>query len=333
MNQQAQATPRRKWRQFNLKTLLALLALAGIGLGRWCNSVARQREAVDTIKAAHGWVAYRHELEADEKRLEAQVPGPSWLRSLLGDDYFQTPVWLYHAGEVQATDELLAEMPKLPTLERVKIEGPFTGAGLRHLDGLPRLTELSILGRNLVDDDLVHLEGLKELELLTIDAPQLTDDALVHLRGLTRLKQLTLVGSFSDAGMRHLRGLANLQDLSCTTQPHLVQLAEPTAVEFEQTPLSESLQFLQERHHVDFRVDDLAFAAARLQPDQIAISVKVKGTLKGTLKLMLAPHRLDWTTDSGGIVITTSLAAEQRRTEILALQRLHPNLKRVEIDW
>jgi hypothetical protein len=48
---------------------------------------------------------------------------------------------------------------------------------------------------------------------------------------------------------------------------------------------------------------------------------------------LLAPHGLDWTTDSGGIVIKTSVAAERGRTEIRTLQRMHPNLKTVEIDW
>ncbi len=129
MSDLSSAKRRRIRLQFSLATLLVLLTCLGIWLGWLSRSVKRQREALAAIETQPGWVWYAHH-EAAKSR-EAPVPGPAWLRQLLGDDYFRTPLKVLMQDG--ATDALLAEFPKLPYLDDVWINGSFTGQGLGRL--------------------------------------------------------------------------------------------------------------------------------------------------------------------------------------------------------
>jgi hypothetical protein len=197
----ATPTPRRRWLQFSLRTMMVIVLLFGCGFG-WLGMKLRQaREQREAVKAIRTWQAvatYDYELDPRQDPFTRPVPpGPSWVRGLLGDDFF---------AHVVIVDNLFDPVGK-------EIKSKMTDDGLVYLRAFPHLRELYLRGRPFNDVGLVHLEGLTQLETLYLDATQVTDEELVHLQGLARLKRLFLNGTkVTDAGVVELqKALPNVQ--------------------------------------------------------------------------------------------------------------------------
>ena len=91
------ASPKRRWLQFSLRTLFILTALLAVWLGFYVKRVRDQRETVAAILKAGGTVAYDYQSPPKVSPggplyPTARPPGPSWLRNLIGEDYFVTVV-------------------------------------------------------------------------------------------------------------------------------------------------------------------------------------------------------------------------------------------------
>src|SRR5487761_285354 len=109
------ATPKRRWLQFRVATLL--LAVTGIAvacgvLKRKMVSKGRERAAVAEIKRLDGLVFYNWENMFDPNR---RVPGPAWLRKALGDDFFAKVMWV-QLGQADITDDWLVHLEPLDKL-------------------------------------------------------------------------------------------------------------------------------------------------------------------------------------------------------------------------
>ena len=91
---------------------------------------------------------YKHESGGSEP------PGPRWLRSLLGDDFF--------AGVV------LAHVT--------------TDAGMEHLKALTQLQRLWLSYTRVTDGGLEHLKGLTQLQWLSLWDARVTDAGEADLR-------------------------------------------------------------------------------------------------------------------------------------------------------
>src|SRR5262245_45772336 len=77
--------------RFSLLTFLAFVTTAAVSLGVWTYRAKRQREDVAAIlMRPEGYVFYWHQLHSDGTVDDSAVPGPIWLRQLIGDDYFQS---------------------------------------------------------------------------------------------------------------------------------------------------------------------------------------------------------------------------------------------------
>src|SRR5687768_12049076 len=88
MNPRLSIRPR--WLQISVRTLLlAVLALSLI-LAYWTNRARRQEAIVrKVLKWGGGGVTYQHEIDAAGKPIpDAPLPGPAWLRRLIGDSSF-----------------------------------------------------------------------------------------------------------------------------------------------------------------------------------------------------------------------------------------------------
>src|SRR5215469_3974033 len=133
--------PNRRWFQLSLRAMLVLVTIGCIGLGWEVERVRRQRAAVAAIQAAGGTVMYDwHETAPRTVSTAGQPKGPVWLRKLIGDDYFQRPVWVQFLGNARSdgwvnavgdlpstkylllartdvSDDILARMSSLPNLE------------------------------------------------------------------------------------------------------------------------------------------------------------------------------------------------------------------------
>jgi Leucine Rich Repeat (LRR) protein len=165
---------RRGWFQFSLRTLLlAMLALC-LALGWFVQRVRRQQEAVSRIVGYGGDVTYDYQLDASgELRRDSsgnylrglEPPAPRWLRDLMGDHYFQTPVqvWLGSDEGVGFIDSELAVLAgplhSLPSLTALDLAGsPITDAGLAHLHGLTQLEQLDLRGTKVTDRGIQSLQ-------------------------------------------------------------------------------------------------------------------------------------------------------------------------------
>ena len=145
------AKPKRRFYQFRLRTLLALVALASIAMSwftvKW-NQAKRQRAAVESIVDAGGAVVYQYQYGADGDRIgNAEPPGPTWLRRILGVDF------LSDVHDVLVVDTEWAD------------------AGLEHLAGLKNLESLALSDTRLTDEGVKKLQQALPNCTIQTDAP------------------------------------------------------------------------------------------------------------------------------------------------------------------
>lgn len=119
---------------------IGILVLAcGAGLVTLGRRAREQREAVDTIEALGGSVMYDFEL-----RGSSAPPGPKWLRTYCGDDYFAR-VESVLFWDPQTSDRALDCLTNLHELKRVDLDGTqVTDAGMTRLEHLTKLRQLSL---------------------------------------------------------------------------------------------------------------------------------------------------------------------------------------------
>lgn len=170
----------RRWFQYCLPTLLLAVVLFAVVCGWFgvrMQRARRQAEALRAISTPGIAVEYDYQFDTRNDGRDyhqspgAEVPGPVWLRTLLGDDFFRTVVFV-HFDSTTATD-----------------------ADLKHLDGLRQVKSLSLCGTQITDTGLENLKGLSQLRWLLLENTRVTDAGLEHLRGLTQLQQLDLKGT------------------------------------------------------------------------------------------------------------------------------------------
>lgn len=113
---------RRRWLQFSLRAFWAVLTIGCIWIGWLANRAHEQRRAARAVRQLGGIVYYDRQLDwtADNWTIKAPSPprGPRWLRSLVGDEFFQ------HI-EMVVVDERTAHPPPtksdvLKLVERLK---------------------------------------------------------------------------------------------------------------------------------------------------------------------------------------------------------------------
>src|SRR3954470_22968965 len=202
-------TPTRRWYQFSLRALLAVMALSAMALGAWLICIGpaeRQRAIVRRIEDLNGVVEY------------ANPPNDeSWpireLRKWLPRDYVDPVVSVYLKGT--AGDNALGDLHELKHLETLSLEfTSVTDSGLAHISGLARLRRLDLSGTLITDAGLIRLQRLTLLEELSLHQSAVTDAGLVHIGGLPQLRRIELGGTpVTDAGFFHLRGLRELRFL------------------------------------------------------------------------------------------------------------------------
>lgn len=174
-------TPKRKrrWLQFSLRSLLiftVLCAIAAGWLGRKIEHKRREHAAVDAIRKHGGTVDYDYN--------DGNKPdGPAWIRSLLGDNFFNE-VRAVHFYGADATDDSLRSLEGLTRLQEVDL-------------GLTKQTNVGVMRvqqnhLRVSDAGLLSLKGLTNLRYLFLDGAQVTDAGIENLKGLTQLKRLGL---------------------------------------------------------------------------------------------------------------------------------------------
>jgi hypothetical protein len=311
-----------RWFQYRLSTLLLLITAAAIWLSFWTNQVRKQKEAVEFITRHGGSIEYTYQVNAGSNK--PTPPGPTWLRNLLGIDYFDHVVNAYFCGDFL-----------------------FTDADLERLQGLPDLEYLQIASSNVTDNGLSHLKylhGLKELELRS---EKITDAGLVHLQPLTELTELTLDCSITDAGMANLMPLKKLSKLysrgftvDSNSWRAVNALRGPTTIECFEPPLPQVCEYLGNYHNFKFQFDKAALKDMIIDVDPITCTndVPITCTLKNVpldiaLHAILEPLCLDWYLGQNAMVITTRDIVAKRHKGVEKLQKSLPNLQQAYVDW
>jgi hypothetical protein len=228
------ATPKRRWYQFSLKTVLVVLTLLCLGPGGYVAyeqaKARKHKAAVEAIEKFGGKVEFDQTVPVRSATMRQILGNESFgnVRSVIFDGTQVSDAGLVHLAELRGLKELwlgdtpvtdadLVHLAGLTKLESLYLqETQVSDAGLVHLAGLKGLRELWLKDSLMTDAGLVHLADLKSLEILSLSETRVTDAGLVHLAGLKGLKQLWIDKTqVTDAGLVHLAGLNSLEYLSC----------------------------------------------------------------------------------------------------------------------
>jgi len=229
-----------------------VVTVLAIWIGLEARSADRQRFAVERIKSHGGQFWYDYQflegsgVTSGFQELDPDRPlhGPAWLRGVLHEHYFITPVDLsIHDQKVIAEGDLkllvdlpeleelsfsrvtlsdsdVAQLPTMMSLRRFHIE-PTTRAGdnsvrnYRFLRKFPRLRELSVPFSFFANDDAAHLDDAYEMRMLVLNATEIGDNGLRQLGHMARLEGLGLARTkVTDAGLAHLSAFPNLVSLN-----------------------------------------------------------------------------------------------------------------------
>ena len=207
--------------RYSLRGMIVLILLVGGVLGWIVHSARVQRVAIATIRRAGGSVWYDWQLKNGRVNRNGKLVWPKWLVDQLGVDYFGHVVSVL-LGE-QGSDRELAHVGRLSQLKYLSLNrSRVTDAGLRSLEGLTHLEELSLRETAVTDPGLVHLRRLAQLKQLDLSLTEITSTGLVHLVGLNQLTDLSLRATqIDDHGMTHLEKLSNLQRLDLTNDTRI----------------------------------------------------------------------------------------------------------------
>jgi hypothetical protein len=177
---------KRRWFQFSLRTVMIFTALVAVVCGWLGSKIERKREERDAVKAIEalgGVVIYDFQWVDYEFVSDAPPPGPAWLRSLLGDEFFGAVDFVALRSRPEAIDDSLESFKGLAQLRTLLLsETGVSDAGLAHLRGLTHLRRLSLNRTNVTDAGIVNLYGLAELESLELAHTKVTDAGVKDLQ-------------------------------------------------------------------------------------------------------------------------------------------------------
>jgi hypothetical protein len=208
----------------SLGTMMLLILVFGLWLGRQADQARRQRDVIAAVKAHGGWVHYDYEF-VNGKLTGGQEPcAPIWMRKAVGDEYFREIRQVsfvyddstgkrYNNTNSRACDDVLALLAHQPGLTRILMQGTqATDGGLWHLRNLTGLEDLYIWDSTLISDaGVANLKNLVNLRNLHLDKSKVTDDGFRQLAGLKKLEHLVLEDSpFSDRGLAAVRDMKRL---------------------------------------------------------------------------------------------------------------------------
>jgi len=172
--------PTRSWLQYRLRTMFVLVIIAAIPCIwiKWTmDQKRRERVAVAEIKRMGGYVTYDWQVSA-----EKEPPGPVWLRTLLGDDFFSS-VKVVVIGNHIVNDDWLVHLEPLSELSVIFVESPhITDAGVRYLTRFTHVAELSLSKTAVSDSGLVELKRLTRLRKAHILLTAVTDAGVAELQ-------------------------------------------------------------------------------------------------------------------------------------------------------
>lgn len=194
--------------RFRLRTLLVAVAIIGVGCvwlrERYVRG-RREHAAVESLLRAGAGVGYPYMYQSP-----GEPVGPKWLRSILGDEFFNHAVAVFARG--LNNPDALKNLEDLRYLTDVHIAG-VRGASMPDFSSLTDLRLVQISQVPLTDRD-VHLDRLRHVETLFLKDTRCTGSCLLDLPAPERLMNLSIEGpQTSDEGLAALDRLRGLKFL------------------------------------------------------------------------------------------------------------------------
>ena len=333
MNESGGRVKSRRWLRFGLRTLLILLTVGCVWLAIVFNQCRRQLRAVEAIEQAGGLVGFDYQFDAGKKAVPS--PGPPWLRWIVGDELFRTPVHVEIRGD-GIDDAFLAEhLPGVRSAESLSTQSDgITDSALSSISRLSGVKMLHLNSTKISDAGLAHIERMKELVVLGLDSPNLTDAGVARLADLKLLGALTLDhAQLTPESIRALQRLDRLTYIHIVRHPanesQLASLRQPIDVDFAETPLVDVLEFLSLTAELQLDTSEMP-DDRRLRPITLSATAQPR---KECLQTILAAADLDYYFDRGVLKITTSEIAAPRRAGERACRETFPSAARIEVDW
>jgi Leucine-rich repeat (LRR) protein len=222
--------------RFGLRHVFVLVAILSVLLalgGKRVADARKQRQLVTLIQSYGGESHHDRNFKDGVERtirfsnmeFSPELPGPDWLRRLLGEEYFVSVAEaFFDKGSHRVLDDAAfaefneklrsSDLPR--PLGLVFSELPITDSTLQRLREFPDLRSLHILNCPKVSDaGLQSLTSLKKLRRLDLRGTSITDRGLASLSTLTELRELALSDTgISDFGLLHIASITNLQWLA-----------------------------------------------------------------------------------------------------------------------
>lgn len=239
------STPASRWFRFSLRgPLLCILVLGGLfaGLGKPVFRSGIERSVIREITDAGGVVHCNYQLKDGQLDPDQIPPGPSHLRSILGDDTFASvgTVYLYSGFPPmpECGEHNVSDLQRLTDLYRVKLSGEkFTDNCIDDLLRIKKLRSLSLLKTSISANGLRRLAESKTILHLTLSGfgndkiqllerlpgkrrfrkavTKITDDWIASLGSLSNLRTLHILNApeVTDAGLQALEKFSHLEEL------------------------------------------------------------------------------------------------------------------------
>jgi len=199
--------------RFGLKTFLVVVTLLAVWFGIQTTKAKRQRAAMDRIAALGGSVrfAYQHDASGEFDG-NAKPNGAKWLRTVLGDEYFDRVVYIYLAYS-DVTDDDLSVIAALGDVKTFWLDGTsISDEGARHLAKQKNIERLFLSGTKIGDDGLKYLRSLTQLKGVTLDDTRITDKGLANLSRHRELVSLNVSGTqITGEGLQEIHDLPKLE--------------------------------------------------------------------------------------------------------------------------
>jgi Leucine Rich repeat len=219
--------PNRSWSHVSIRVLMLIVLIISVLLAWQVNKAREQREAVEAVQRYGGWSHYDYEFVNGKLTAGRSPWAPSWLRKMLGDEFFQNVrhvslVYDDSTGRrfgntnIQPCDYLLRKISKLSGLKQLLLtDTQTTDEGLRYIGKMTDLEELWIWSpTSITDAGVTHLTSLNNLKIIHINHSHITNKSLVFLSSLPKIEELSLEQNhFSDEGLVRLHGKERLKRL------------------------------------------------------------------------------------------------------------------------
>jgi len=158
--------PKLRWYQYSLRSLLIFMLVSGFffaWLGEKVYKAREQRAAVAWVEEKGGGVFYVYEFDAEGNlNMNAQPPGPEWLREWIGIEYFCDVYEVNYLVVSQSKpDRHLEDVYPLVSLTHLRVLA-LSNSQVSNLSSLESLTNLETL---YLSGTLVTKEEVQKLQL------------------------------------------------------------------------------------------------------------------------------------------------------------------------